>query len=78
MNILIINCSPVKNGATAEIVNLVSTYTKINNEETAATAQEMFEKDKILFDVYRSTDKDRLIAYAKRLKELREMEEGDI
>lgn len=46
--------------------------------ETAATAQEMFEKDKILFDVYRSTDKDRLIAYAKRLKELREMEEGDI
>ena len=33
MNILIVNCSPVKNGATAEIVNLVSTYTKINNNK---------------------------------------------
>lgn len=32
MNILIINCSPVKNGATAEIVNLVNTYTKQNND----------------------------------------------
>lgn len=32
MNILIVNCSPVKNGATAEIVNLISTYTKINND----------------------------------------------
>ena len=32
MNILIINCSPVKNGATAEIVSFVSTYTKINND----------------------------------------------
>lgn len=28
---MILNCSAVKNGATAEIVNLVSTYTKINN-----------------------------------------------
>lgn len=26
MNILIINCSPVRNGATAEIVNLVKEY----------------------------------------------------
>lgn len=32
MNILIVNCSPVKNGATAEIVSLVSTYTKENNQ----------------------------------------------
>ena len=32
MNILIINCSPVKNGATSEIVNLVNTYTKENND----------------------------------------------
>lgn len=31
MNILIVNCSPVKNGATAEIVSLVGTYTKRNN-----------------------------------------------
>lgn len=47
------------------------------NEETAATAQEMFENDRVLFDVYRSTDKDRLIAYAKKLKALRDMEEGE-
>lgn len=31
MNILIINCSPVKNGATAEIIDLVSKYVKANN-----------------------------------------------
>lgn len=48
------------------------------NDETAAVAQEIFEKDKVLFDVYRSTDKDRLIAYANKLKALRDMEEGDI
>ena len=28
MNILVINCSPVKNGATAEIANLVGQYAK--------------------------------------------------
>ena len=48
------------------------------NEETAKVAQEIFENDRILFDVYRSTDKQRLIEYAKRLMELREMEEGDV
>lgn len=32
MNILVVNCSPVKNGATAEIVNLVNAYTKTNNK----------------------------------------------
>lgn len=32
MNILVINCSPVKNGATAEIVNLVNTYAKENHD----------------------------------------------
>ena len=47
------------------------------NEETAATAQEIFENDRVLFDVYRSTDKDRLVAYAKKLKALRDMEEGE-
>lgn len=45
--------------------------------ETARVAQEIFEKDKILFDVYNSVDKDRLIEYAKRLMALRKMEEGD-
>lgn len=47
------------------------------NEETAQTAQEIFEKDRVLFDVYRSTDKERLIAYAKKLKALRDIEEGE-
>ncbi len=35
MNILIINCSPVKNGATAEIVNIVSQY--LHNGNTIKT-----------------------------------------
>lgn len=47
------------------------------NDETAKVAQEIFENDKVLFDVYRSTDKDRLIAYATKLKALRDMEEGN-
>lgn len=47
------------------------------NDETAAVAQEIYEKDKVLFDVYRSSDKDRLIAYANKLKALRDMEEGN-
>ena len=46
------------------------------NDETAKVAQEIFENDKVLFDVYRSSDKERLIAYATRLKALRDMEEG--
>ncbi len=32
MNILVINCSPVKNGATAEIVKLVCRYVNYGNE----------------------------------------------
>lgn len=44
------------------------------NDETAKVAQEIFENDKVLFDVYRSSDKDRLIAYATNLKALRDME----
>ena len=47
------------------------------NKDTADVAQEIFENDKILFDAYRSTSKDRLIAYAKKLEELRKMEEGE-
>lgn len=35
MNILIINCSPVRNGATAEIVNIVSRY--VSNGNTVRT-----------------------------------------
>lgn len=48
------------------------------NEETAVAAQEIFENDRVLFDVYKSTDKDRLVEYAKRLKALRDMEEGNL
>lgn len=51
-------------------------YTYYLNDETASVAQEIFENDKILFDVYRSEDKQRLIEYATRLKALRDMEEG--
>ena len=47
------------------------------NDETAKVAQEIFVEDKVLFDVYRSSDKDRLVEYAKRLKALRDMEEGN-
>lgn len=47
------------------------------NEETAQAAQEMYENDRVLLDVYRSADKDRLIEYAKRLKALRDLEEGN-
>ena len=32
MKILVINCSPVRNGATAEIVNIVSSYMEKENE----------------------------------------------
>ena len=47
------------------------------NVETARTAQEMFNNDRILFDVYRSSDRQRLVEYAKKLKQLRDMEEGN-
>lgn len=48
------------------------------NEDAAETAQEIFEKDKILFDVYNSSKKEQLVAFAKKLEELRKMEEGDL
>lgn len=46
------------------------------NSETTAVAQEIFQNDRVLFDVYRSSDKNRLVEYAKRLKALRDMEEN--
>jgi len=45
------------------------------SQEDIATAREISEKDSVLFDVYRSADKERLVAYAKRLKELQNMEQ---
>lgn len=47
------------------------------DEEAAKTAQEIYDNDKILFDVYRTVDKDRLVEFAKKLAELRKLEEGD-
>lgn len=46
------------------------------NTETAKIAQEIFEQDKILFDVYKGAKKDDLIKYAEYLKSLEEKEEG--
>ena len=50
------------------------THHYLLDEDTAETAHKMYQNDKILFDVYCSADKDRLVAYAKKLKELRDME----
>ena len=58
--------------------NLVSDYNTgapyYINIETRKVAQEIYENDRVLFDVYRSADKDRLIEYAKKLKALRDLE----
>ena len=47
------------------------------DEETARTAQEIYNSDKILFDVYNTVDKERLVDFAKKLAELRKIEEGE-
>ena len=47
------------------------------DEETARTAQEIYNNDKILFDVYNTVDKERLVEFAKKLAELRKIEEGE-
>ena len=47
------------------------------DEETARTAQEIYNNDKILFDVYNTVDKERLVDFAKKLAELRKFEEGE-
>lgn len=47
------------------------------DEETARTAQEIYNNDKILFDVYNTIDKERLVEFAKKLAELRKIEEGE-
>lgn len=43
--------------------------------QTIQTVRQIYEHDNILFDVYRSADKERLIEYAKKLKELRDFED---
>jgi len=47
------------------------------DNETAKLAQEIKDNDNILFDAYKSTKKDKLLAYAKKLMELEKMENGD-
>ena len=47
------------------------------DEEAARTAQEIYNNDKILFDVYNTVDKERLVDFAKKLAELRKIEEGE-
>ena len=47
------------------------------DEETARTAQEIYNNDKILFDVYNTVDKERLVDFAKKLAELHKIEEGE-
>lgn len=44
--------------------------------EAGKTARQIYENDRVLFDVYQSADKERLIEYAKKLQELRRMEES--
>ena len=42
--------------------------------QTAETAQQIYKNARVLFDVYRSADRDRLVEYAKKLKELQSLE----
>ena len=44
--------------------------------QTAEIVRRIYKNDRVLFDVYRSNDKDRLIEYAKKLKELQELEKN--
>ena len=43
---------------------------------TVETAHQIYQNDKVLFDVYCSADKERLVEYAKKLKELRDLEQA--
>ena len=57
---------------TGKTENVFSPYPL--DPKTIETAQEIYEHDNVLFDVYRSADKERLVEYARKLKELRDME----
>lgn len=46
--------------------------------QTIETIRRIYENDRVLFDVYRSADKDRLVEYAKKLKELQELEKNSL
>ena len=61
-----------------EYLNVATANSYYLNPETKEIAQEIYENDRILFDAYRSSSKDKLVAYATKLEELRKMEEGDM
>ena len=44
------------------------------DDRTAETAHQIYQNDRVLFDVYCSADRERLVEYAKKLKELRDLE----
>lgn len=56
---------------------IIETSQPINyclDNETAKTAKEIFDNDKILLEVYNSPYRDRLVEYARKLKELHDMD----
>lgn len=56
---------------------IIETSQPINyclDNETAKTAKEIFDNDKILFEIYNSPYRDRLVEYARKLKELHDMD----
>lgn len=59
---------------------IIETSQPINyclDNETAKTAKEIFDNDKILLEIYNSPYKDHLITYAKKLKELSTLDKLD-
>lgn len=46
------------------------------NKDTAVLVEQIYKNDHILFDVYKSPQRDKLMAYAKFLEEERKREEG--
>ena len=60
---------------TAEEKKLNTTY--LIDDGTMQLVIEIFNKDRVLFDVYKSDDRDRLVAYAKKLQSLHDMENGE-
>lgn len=46
--------------------------------QTTETIKQIYENDRVLFDVYRSTDKDRLVEYARKLKEVQDLEKSSL
>ena len=52
----------------------ISSFAYPLDAQNAETAEQIYKNDRVLFDVYRSADRDRLVEYAKKLKELQSLE----